>query len=508
MATMRGSRVLGIAAQFVGLAFGLGILAVVWTRSAPLERAPTTRSWIEQLQARDLYERKQAAQELASAAPDDIPTVMPALIDALNDREASVRNEAALALSRCLAVALKVRGAALTEQARDVESELMVLLERDNDLGVRASAAFASAMLLRAVKQAGIKPDPVNAEDPIDPGTLARAFNAALERDPAARLSLLAPYRTLGRHDDSAPAVVIAALDDPARPVRIAAVQVLSQFARGVDPAVAVLLKEAEFIEREVLPSDFRLRQPLRFAAEQMRATPAALPLLLKALESPNLDVRNMAIVVLGRMGPDARPATPALVAAAKEMIRASEGSIKWSRNTLFSDLASTLVRILPAEETVAILSEALSAGRQTIREDTLSALGELGPRAAAAIPLLLEVLRDADRPAASTADEGSAYRVIWSLGQIAPPPTPLSQAQTNDVVEALHRALDYRWDYARAEAASALAAFGPRAVTALPRLRALVESKNEPDFVRDAACQAIEAIEQKERSHTERKTA
>lgn len=324
---MNGGRILGVAARLVGVVLGLGVLALVWRNSDKAEHPPTTKTWIEQLGALDCDDRKQAVEELGGAGAGDLTAVMSALTTALEDGDASVRSEAALAMGRCLAAALEARGSALIERARDGITCLTAVLEHDGDMGVRASAAFASAGLVRAALAAGIKPDPSKNDDPIDPKILAKAFIAAIKRDPATRLTFLVPYEMLGPQDEPAPEVVLAALDDPSQAVRIQALLVLSQFNRGVDAAVPVLLKEAASIDPKSPPSGFRLRPPLRQAAERLHPTPGVVPLLVKGLESPNLDVRSMALVLLERLGPDARVAAPGLVTAAKAMIRSTEGS-------------------------------------------------------------------------------------------------------------------------------------------------------------------------------------
>ncbi len=107
---MRGSRVLAIAAQFAAVVLGVGVLVWVWTSSEPLEPPPTTKAWLKQLEARDGDERKEAVQELGGAGPEDLAAVLPALIGALNDNDASVRNEAVLALGRYVAGAVKGGG--------------------------------------------------------------------------------------------------------------------------------------------------------------------------------------------------------------------------------------------------------------------------------------------------------------------------------------------------------------------------------------------------------------
>jgi hypothetical protein len=492
---MDRSRILAVAAQLTTLVFGLGILAWVWTRSDPHEHSPTATTWLKQLHARDGDDRKQAAQELGGVGANDIPAVMPALIAALGDGDPSVRNEAVLALPRCLADALKARGPALAERARDGVTSLTAVLERDGDAGVRASAAFASAALVRAARSAGIKPDGSRIDDPIDPKTLARTFDAAITRDPSARLALLAPYQTLGPQDGEAPRVLIASLGDPSRTVRVQALLVISQFASGVDAAVPVMLKEAAFINPRSPMSVFQLELPIREAAERMHPTTAVLPLLVASLESRNAAVRTVAVLLLDRLGPNARPAAPSLTAVAHDVIRASQGSTRSSDDRFFADLGFALAHILPLDDAVAILREAAGPDHYAIQGDAISALAHLGPRAAAAIPTVLAALESARNPATGPVRERLAYQALYALRQIAPAASLPAEVQ-NQVIEAASRSLDFPVNYVRAEAAWTLSEFGPRAACALPKLRALEESAKEDSSLRSVAADTIEQIE------------
>src|SRR5439155_16911918 len=56
--------------------------------------------WVQALQNPDPKVRKQAAFKLGNVGPAD-PTALPALIEALKDRDAGVRREAILALLKC-----------------------------------------------------------------------------------------------------------------------------------------------------------------------------------------------------------------------------------------------------------------------------------------------------------------------------------------------------------------------------------------------------------------------
>jgi len=496
MITMTLNKFQSTVTKLVVLVACLGVIAWKWNLSQGSRRPPTTSGWVEKLRFGDLDTRKDAIQELSTAGADDVTSVAPALIGALEDPDDSVRNEAVLALGRYLVAALKARGAAVSEQARAAATGLIEVIKEDGDGSTRASAAFAAASLLRALKDAGIKPDQSRADDPIDPRTMLRAFNAALARDPESRLALLAPYQSLGQIDEPAPPVLLAALDDPSSMVRSHALLALSQFTSGVDRSVLVLLKDAELKPREGLQVAKGAGQgsDLRRAAERLHPTAAVVPILAKGLESQDPDVRGVAVVLLGRVGPDARSAAPALIAATRAMIQ-SGGGEAGDDGPSFSDHAVALVQILPAEEATSILSQSLRPDHRATRNAAARALGKLGPRGQAAVPILLKALAEAADPAAGRVDDRYTAEIIGSLGQIALAAS-LPKPTADEVIEALSRSLDSPERLVRITAAEALGDFGSKATGALPRLRALSENKESPAAAREAASKAIEKIE------------
>jgi len=487
--------------KLVVLVACLGVIAWKWNLSQGSRRPPTTSGWVEKLRFGDLDTRKDAIQELSTAGADDVTSVAPALIGALEDPDDSVRNEAVLALGRYLVAALKARGAAVSEQARAAATGLIEVIKEDGDGSTRASAAFAAASLLRALKDAGIKPDQSRADDPIDPRTMLRAFNAALARDPESRLALLAPYQSLGQIDEPAPPVLLAALDDPSSMVRSHALLALSQFTSGVDRSVLVLLKDAELKPREGLQVAKGAGQgsDLRRAAERLHPTAAVVPILAKGLESQDPDVRGVAVVLLGRVGPDARSTAPALIAATNALIHSQGGEAK-REGPQFSDYASALVQILPAEEAVSVLSQAMGPDHRATRTAAATALGKLGPQGHAAVPILLKALKEAGNLARGRADSAYTNALIESLGQIAPLAS-LPKPTADEVIEALSRCLEAPQGFARITAAKALGDFGPRAAGALPTLRALGEDEKAPAAAREAASAAIEKIKPEKKS-------
>ena len=159
------------------------------------------------------------------------------------------------------------------------------------------------------------------------------------------------------------------------------ALRVLAHFSRGVDEVVPALLREVEMSHFETRGREFLTALALRRAAERLHPTPAVVPILIKALESRNRAVRSVAVVLLGHLGPDARSAASALVAVARETIRSSQGSAESREESLFEEIAATIVQVLPADDAIAILREAMSSGDPAIKGIAAWALGDLGPQ-------------------------------------------------------------------------------------------------------------------------------
>ena len=137
------------------------------------------------------------------------------------------------------------------------------------------------------------------------------------------------------------------------------------------------------------------------------------------------------------------------------------------------------LGRIAPgtgaAEQAIKALTEAIRAGPAPSQTAAARAVGNFGPAAASAIPDLIWMLRQAPEP---HPDGGAAAA---ALGCIAPD-TPSS----DEALAALIESLQTKSSMTQCAAAYALRKFGPKSVTAIPRLRAVTKSPEA--LVRQAA--------------------
>ncbi len=136
-------------------------------------------------------------------------------------------------------------------------------------------------------------------------------------------------------------------------------------------------------------------------------AAPAA-SALIEALRDSDKTVRERAVDALGRIGPGAHAAVPALVA----MIPGSETA--W-------EIAAALGKIGPeAEPAVPALIELLRGSTDLNRSTAAEALGNIGSRAAAAVPGLIAALADS-----YYITRANAAAALAKIGEAATPALP-----------------------------------------------------------------------------------
>jgi HEAT repeat protein len=229
----------------------------------------------------------------------------------------------------------------------------------------------------------------------------------------------------------------------------------------------------------------------LNYAFKPPALTAAVVPDLTPSLRSGNAKVRSNAAWILGEFKADARGAIPELLRVLNEPLDPTvEAVIGPSMNL---DPASAAARALGRSEpgsaearaVIAGLMEAARSGPISRRGWVAVALGEFGPAAEEAVPVLIQVMSDAT-PVDSFERAASAAK---ALGKIAPN-TPSAEK----AIAALLPVLDSKTSLARASAIEALRAFGPKAAAAIPRIRAMKDDRDRD--VQKAAAKALLAIE------------
>ena len=164
---------------------------------------------------------------------------------------------------------------------------------------------------------------------PVDTTALCRALEIALadpvvdvRKDAAQALGNLSV--ALVRDP---PLALQRALDDPSTVVRGAAALAVAGFKERLAPCLRGLFRVLEESCLQKVDSDGR-SQMLRsrcfsgILQSGVRTTPATVPVLTEALRSPCSEVRGIAATLLGRTGPDAVSAIPALVDSLRICVR------------------------------------------------------------------------------------------------------------------------------------------------------------------------------------------
>jgi HEAT repeat protein len=233
-----------------------------------------------------------------------------------------------------------------------------------------------------------------------------------------------------------------------------------------LDPDPAILRPAMEAAMAKADPAT-----ATRIIAAYASLGPKVVPLAIKALSDSDAKRRERALMVLGRLGPDAAPAVPDLIAAFKS------GDAKQRTEVLFV-LGAIGPKAAPAVEPVA---EALADSDRDVMLTAGYCLGKIGPEAKSAAPALQKLLASDDKMAKLTA--------VWALLQIQPG----DEALGKKAVPLLADALTHEREFVRIEAAMALGKLGKTAASALPALEAAGADHSEA--VRDAVAEAIQKI-------------
>jgi HEAT repeat protein len=286
--------------------------------------------------------RAEAANALGNLGPDAKPAI-PQLTQMLKDPNQNVRGKAARALAEAGPEAVPSLTAAL----------------KDQEARPYAAAALAE-----------FRPVPQDA--------LGALIDNLKEESPEQRGPAQAALISIGP-----PAVppLIDTLKDKER--RNGAALTLGRIGKPAEPALPNLLEGLR-------DPDATFRMSAHHALVFLG--PGAVPYLVRALADPSERVWYSAVLALGKIGPAARSAVPALVDALK------------GGNTSLRILAlNALVRIDPGhqavgerlEEIVPVLIEALKHEEAAIRNWACVCLGKLGKGAKAAIPALAKIVQD-----------------------------------------------------------------------------------------------------------------
>jgi HEAT repeat protein len=402
------------------------------------------------------------AQGLAAVGPDAVPL----LAGALRHEAAPVRSGAAAALGGI--------GAASASAVEPLSRAL-----GDPDPAVRASAARALGRIGEASRPAApalsaVLDDPASAVRAgavfalarigLAPGDLVPALVRALEdADPGVRRDAAGSLAALGAAAAPAAAALAARLEDADSGVRAGAASALAGLEEGAAGAVGALTRAAGDPDPAVRLAAVQALG--RVGTRAVSAAPALAALLEETLGAEDHGALAAALVsALADMGPAAGTAVPALLEALERGgAELREASVE-ALGSLVRDpkmLVPALVRIVKDDES------------SSVRRAAVSALGDVGPEAEDAIPVLLSLLdREYERR--------GAYDAVRRIG-------PRS-------VDLLLELLEHPQRFVRALACERLGELGADARRALPRLEELKRDDRD-DRVRERAAEAIRRL-------------
>jgi HEAT repeat protein len=183
--------------------------------------------------------------------------------------------------------------------------------------------------------------------------------------------------------------------------------------------------------------------------------------------------VRSAAAEALGKMGPIAEPAVPALLRATKDanpFVRLDSAIAIWKIEGNSAPCVPVFIGLLTQRwET---------RHARLLRAATAEALGEIGPDARQAIPALIQVL---------TSGEGEARdQAVGALGKMG----PVARAAEPELLKALNE----EDAFFRIKVAEALARIGGPRTPVIWALVDVVKDASHPPFARELAMQALES--------------
>jgi HEAT repeat protein len=298
------------------------------------------------------------------------------------------------------------------------------------------------------------------------------------------------PARTSAEQEATEQRVEIAlrtltgGFSDPDPTVRASAAWGLGWFGKraGLDPPPELFAALGD--------ESAHVRQAALKALDAVQPTPAVVPSLIGLLKSRDRQVRFQAAELLGRVGPEAESAVPALLETLKEPLdmdeRKRNRSFAWEWDPACA-AAKALGRVASSEEVISRLAQMLSSDIDERIGFAAEGLGNMGPRADAALPALIAAY---DKVLGSERHQIDQIARSKALARIAP-----KSGSAPAAVAILARALDSQDWQVRVGAALSLRSFGADAAVAIPRLSAL---KQDPvPEIRDAATAALAAIHQ-----------
>ena len=467
----------------------------IWANLDEDETARNFKETLQQLRSTDPSERWRAAANLQIVSnARDIDPAVASLIGALGDQDSQVKITASRALGALLSRLRMPSESDVTAAPEEIQKHMAAattgLLEMlgDSEAQVRQGALVGLTLMS---KQPNSTPrGGLAGRAPTVPGAGAARPSKPVWQPPPDLSEDLESGETkwtkataqafYGYVDTDVPPAIVAALKDPSAIVRLEAVRCLENYPLNLDAAIPTLISLVE-------QDDPELHNACLYTLRAAWPTSVVLPSLTEALQSKSADVRALAILLLGRIGPDASSTVPALLAVLKESPEpATSRPSSGQQQDPAVMAARALGQISSSDLVIASLSETLGSELVTRQGGAAYGLAQIGEKAAAAAPNLVAAYR---KWFDSKGRSEVGRSMTAALGRIAPK-TPLEP----DAVKLLAETLELKDQTLVENAAKALAKFGKEAAPAIPKLRALKE-KGQSE-ASEAASAALDAIE------------
>jgi len=474
---------------FCILSIAAGLMLLVVSNS----RAESQEEEIQLLMRYLTGDDEKASDAAASALGRiDAPAVKP-LIGALKDKRAYVREHAAFAL-------------VLIGPEAAPAVPALIPLAKDPDKNVRWKACWAlgsigpqAAAAIPALKRALQDPDPEVKKQAAESLAKIERKNAPKKQTEARREDQDEDNETEGktlisqttRTTPEQVKVLTAALDDPDKDVRLAAMQELAKIGPEARPAVKKLI---EILQQ----GDEKLADAAGDALGAIGPDAiSAMPAVLQMLKTAKGDVHDSpAANVAAGIGPDAWEAVPYLMVGApihddspcftvmlfgEAAIPAILQALKEDDHRLAEDAICSLMYIQTTDvEVIAAMIEELKRPRHGHEEICVMILGQMGPAAKSAVPDLVQLLKSRKE------DE----ELIEALGKIGPDAAPAVPVLIEMLPKAGLSGAEVQ------EVFTTLGQIGPAAKEAVPVLLAL--TKDQLPVNRALAAKALSKIDPK----------
>lgn len=330
-------------------------------KKEPVYQGKSLSAWIAQLKDPATKQRVEAAKALGRFGPDGVLAIEP-LLTAMKDKEVEVRQAAVAALNLIPEDAKAVPGliAALKDSSPLVRVEAAKVLEGYAPFLPEAKTAIPA--LIEALKDS----------------------HAPMRLEAA---SALGWFRKDGK---TIVPPLVEALKDSESSVRASVAFSLGLMGAEAKPAVPLLIESLKGKAKgKDLFDDLVRRNAARALGRITKGSDVAVAALVAALKDPGLEVPEFATLALGDIGPAAKDAIAPLTERLKDD--------KKSRLRILA--AASLARIDPKliKTALPILLEGLHSPESAVRSSAVDALGDLGPLSKAAVPDLLNLLKDKD---------------------------------------------------------------------------------------------------------------